>query len=332
LKLNAPYKEIPSIYAILNPYEDVQMIRINKVFLGVGDANQMAKVSDSINYQPDEITVTLKNSNNSKVIVFSESSVTTSEGSFNTNQRVYVTSEKLETTGTYTLIVKNTHTGNVFTASAAVIPSVAANQGYGPLSPPYAPYAPGVTVGRINYTANNPTVSVGSVLFQPVDKGKIYEVIIRSHFYNDYLTPVKSDDYVDYVFNDPRTIRTISGVNYINVTFRSGDYFNNLGLALSQKKLDDVGRKMYLMEFIVYASTQEYLDYIEFSKPSLSLNQNKPLYSNFDKGAALGIFTFRSTCLVQKELDPVFINAFSSNSNTCHYYFLNYSDKIDGCK
>src|ERR1700761_3566888 len=59
IQLNAPYKEYPSIYAVLNAYETVQMIRINKVFLGVGDANQMAKVADSVNYQPGELTVTL---------------------------------------------------------------------------------------------------------------------------------------------------------------------------------------------------------------------------------------------------------------------------------
>jgi hypothetical protein len=60
LKVNAPYKEIPSIYAILNPTETEQMIRINKVFLGEGDANKMAKVSDSVNYAENELEVKLE--------------------------------------------------------------------------------------------------------------------------------------------------------------------------------------------------------------------------------------------------------------------------------
>src|ERR1041384_3099859 len=62
LKLNAPYREMPSIYAVLNPDDTVQIIRINKVFLGEGDANVMAKVADSVNYGTDELTVTLTRS------------------------------------------------------------------------------------------------------------------------------------------------------------------------------------------------------------------------------------------------------------------------------
>ena len=113
VKLNAPYKEYPSIYAILNPDEDVQMIRINKVFLGEGDANQMAKVADSLNYKADEITVSLIHSSNPSPVVFTESVITTDAGTFNSTQRVYVSSAKLQTSGVYTLNVHNNHTGNV---------------------------------------------------------------------------------------------------------------------------------------------------------------------------------------------------------------------------
>jgi hypothetical protein len=333
LNLNAPYKEIPSIYAVLNPFESIQMIRINKVFLGVGDANQMAKIADSVNYQPDEITVTLKHSSNPHIITFRDSVVQTADGAFNTTQRVYVSFEKLDSTGTYTLIVKNNHTGNVFTASASPIDRVNANQGYGPLSPPYYPYPSGANSGFINYSAVSPTITVGSVLFQPVDRAQIYQVVIRSHFYND-LGATKTYDFVDYVFNDVKTTRLLSGTTYINVTFKSVDYFSNIGLGLSSKNLGSgaLGRKMWLMEYFVYASTQEYVDYIQFSQPSLSLNQNKPLYSNFDKNAALGIFTFRSSCIAQKELDPVFVNAFSYNPYTCNYNFYDSNNRIEGCR
>lgn len=333
LKLNAPYKEYPSIYAVLNPYEKIQVIRINKVFLGEGDANQMAKVADSVNYQPDEITVTLKHSSNPKVIVFRDSVVTTAEGAFNRNQRVYISNEKLDTTGTYTLIVKNTHTGNEFRAKADVIPRISANQGFGPLTPPYYPYPPGTLSGYINYSSPTPTNVVGSILFQPVSKAKIYKVVVRTHFYNDMGVNGTSYDYVDYVFDDPKGTRTLSQVSYVNITFRSGDYFSNMGVGMSRKNLPEVnGRKVYLIEYLVYATSQEYLDYLQYAAPSLSLNQNKPLYSNFDNQAALGIFTFRSTCLVQKEPDPVFVNAFSSNPNTCKYTFYDSNNTVLGCK
>ena len=59
LKIIAPYKEIPQVHAILTPQDPMQMIRINKIFLGEGDANLMAQVPDSINYKTGELTVML---------------------------------------------------------------------------------------------------------------------------------------------------------------------------------------------------------------------------------------------------------------------------------
>jgi PBP1b-binding outer membrane lipoprotein LpoB len=330
LDLNAPYKEYPSIYAVLNPDDSVQMIRINKVFLGETDANVMAKVADSINYKPGEITVSIVHSDSpSNPIVFTESVVTTSSGAFNTTQRVYVDTTKLLTWGTYTLIVKNNHTGNVFTSSASPIDSVNGNQGYEPLALPYVPfYDPLKNEGFIDYKNN-----AGSILFKPVDKSKIYQVIIRSHF-EEYGTSATYYNYVDYIFNDPKEIRNIpsnSTNKYISIRFRSIDYFASVGYALSKMNLAERFRKMYMMEYIIHASTQELLDYIEYSKPSLSISQNKPLYSNFVDRKALGIFAFRSTCRILKKLDPGFIDGFSYDPNTCGYRFYNSKNVWLGC-
>src|SRR5687768_6827809 len=115
LELTAPYKEIPTIYAVLNPQDPVQTIRINKVFLGEGDANVMAKVHDSVNYGPGELTVTLDRflngaqsdaSPNLRTIRFTESVINTAEGAFHTSQRVYMTDKPLFTFGEYRLTVK----------------------------------------------------------------------------------------------------------------------------------------------------------------------------------------------------------------------------------
>src|SRR5688572_3067377 len=76
LELNAPYKEIPSVYAVLNVQDKLHMIRINKVFLGEGDANLMAQVADSINYPAGELDVRLWD-NHGNNILFHDSVITT---------------------------------------------------------------------------------------------------------------------------------------------------------------------------------------------------------------------------------------------------------------
>src|SRR5690606_15227001 len=130
-------KEIPSIYAVLNPSDNVKTIRIHKDFLREGDANVMAKVSDSVNYAPGELSVTLKykaegfGKTFTGAITFTEAVLETAPGAFSTNQRVYQTDTVLPDlitiwSGTnsissvyiYTLTVLNKHTGNVFTATA----------------------------------------------------------------------------------------------------------------------------------------------------------------------------------------------------------------------
>ncbi len=55
LELNAPYKDITIVYALLNQAEDTQFIKINKAFLGEGDALLFAQIPDSNEYRSEDI-------------------------------------------------------------------------------------------------------------------------------------------------------------------------------------------------------------------------------------------------------------------------------------
>ncbi|MBK8817481.1 MAG: hypothetical protein IPN42_19320 [Methylococcaceae bacterium] len=55
-ELNAAYKETTVIYGLLDQSRNVQMIKINKAFLGSGDANAFVKLN-SINYNPADLSV-----------------------------------------------------------------------------------------------------------------------------------------------------------------------------------------------------------------------------------------------------------------------------------
>lgn len=343
VELNAPYKEIPSIYAVLNPFDEVNTIRINKVFLGEGDANVMAKVSDSVNYQPGEITVTLK-SKKSAIITFSETLVETEPGAFTTSQRVYTTKEQIpavDMTGTvssipvYTLTVKNNRTGNIFTATASPVQKVFVSNIDGDLRLPHYPNYPAPDkVVEKDFTDYNSRR--GAVYFPPNknDKAAIYKLVI-STVYSNYYAGWKALDSVDYVFGNryPKDATRLGGTDYITTSFNPADYFSAVGVALGKKNVDkSVYRKLERIHYHIYASTQEYLDYLEYAKPSLSFNQTKPLYSNFVDQAAIGIFTFRSHVVVMKLPTSSFVNAFSYNPNTCQYRFYDANGVWQGCQ
>ena len=115
-------------------------------------------------------------------------------------------------------------------------------------------------------------------------------------------------------------------------TFTGAGVFGAIANSVSKSKDPLLGRKLYRVDFYVYSASREYLDYMEYLKPSLSISQNKPLYSNFEKNAALGIFTFRNTKTVAKQPNNVYINSFSDNPATCSYKFYNVNNVVVGCK
>jgi hypothetical protein len=337
LKLNAPYKEIPSIYAVLNPQEKIQIIRVNKVFLGEGDANQMAKIADSINYQAGDLTIALKHSSNT-TIVFRDSIVKANEGVFSTTQRVYVSSEKLAVNGTYTLVVTNNKTGNVFRASAAALDSITPY--YGSLVGPYYPYSPQeIQTNYVDYSEQTKTYYLNTQYDKDKDKDKqVFQFVIRLHFFNN-KDAGNTTDYVDYAFGNQdiaevplKTVSGSLGIKMIETRFTGADLFSSIGVALAKKGINNsLPKKMFKIQYFLYSTTKEYADYMKFSSPSLSISQNNALYSNFESGAALGIFTFRSRTTICKNISNTFITEFQRNSATCSYLFLNADESRRGC-
>lgn len=364
LKLNAPYKEFPSIYAVINSQDRLHMIRVNKVFLGEGNANVMAKVADSVNYQPGELTITLNrfvggvqvdasplhpDLSKRRTIVFRDSVIQTESGAFSTNQRVYVSFDDLHeegpflpgtTTrnlkgwvvkGDYVLTVKNNRTGNIFTAKATAIDSVNGQTGYKPLT--IAPIYPYAGTGQNNDEFVDYATRGGSIHFPVTNNAQIYSLYIRLHFY-ELFGSGRRYDFVDYTFNNKTSKDVTRRANLDHLFFDvvQKDFFSTVGISLSRKNLDQsLMRKMERVEFLIYSSSQEYLDFLEYSKPSFGLNQNKPLYSNFDSQAAIGIFTFRTRCSITKEMSTTFISEFRRNSNTCNYNFLTADESSHGC-
>jgi hypothetical protein len=342
LKINAPYKETPSIYAVLCPQDKIQIIRINKIFLGESDANAMAQVADSINYQPGDLTVSLTRSVNgspanasptSQTIIFRDSMVTAVPGVFNSNQRVYVTSEKLFTNGNYQLTVYNNKTKNSFTAFATSLDSVKPN--YFPFIGATYPAPPNTPPGSPNYMDYSSVGTNYQILYSKEDPAKVYQFVQRYHYYDDVTEPTPENDfknysYADYVFNNQYSKDLNS-----QLVFKGQSVYDAVGTYMAKNAApvsSILSRKMYMAQFFIYTSTQEYIDYLQFAAPSLNITQDKPIYSNFTDKAAIGIFTFRSRSSVQKDMEPAFITEFAKNSSTCSYKFKNATNVVTGCQ
>ena len=55
--VNAEWKETVIVYGLLDSSSDTQYVKINKAYLGEGDAMMMAQYADSLNFNPNDLEV-----------------------------------------------------------------------------------------------------------------------------------------------------------------------------------------------------------------------------------------------------------------------------------
>src|SRR5690606_32921673 len=136
------------------------------------------------------------------------------------------------------------------------------------------------------YPDNTPTYEYidyasydGSVRFSP-NEAELYQLRIRTHYYDSSGAGV-SYHHLDYDFGtrEERTKTIVGNQQYIAYTFRTADYWNAIGHALNSRNpsVNIYGRRAYMIEYIVYSSTQEYIDYLQYASPSFALSNSTPL-------------------------------------------------------
>jgi hypothetical protein len=112
----ADYKEVAIVYGLLNPNDSIHYLRINKAFLGPGNALEYAKVADSSSYGGNlDVYLLARNSSKQLVDSIAFDTITISnkeEGVFYApSQLFYFAKAKLNAEYNYELKIKNRVTG-----------------------------------------------------------------------------------------------------------------------------------------------------------------------------------------------------------------------------
>lgn len=339
LDILAPYKETVSVYAVLDATQPRQWVRINKIFLGEGNAFTMASVNDSVNYKQGVLKVSLTRSingsaapttvgNSTKMeIVLNDTVVQlASNGPFNSNQRLWFTNDRLFAYGDYHLKIQNFQTGNEFTSKTLMIDSILMPGIIQPLGWPYYP---------VPYSPSNPPyyyldLSVPTVQrkikFVSIANAREYSCIMRLN-YIDSTTTGNFTRKLDFVFPSKSSLYLDGGEN-IEFAYTSGDFFNYMYAELMKNPNPNLlARKMINIDFQVTSGTQDYSDFLKVSAPSTSVAQDKPAYTNIE-GGGYGIFTCKSTYYKRKHLANATIDYVATKAPYCNLLFL----KSDGTK
>jgi len=307
----APYKEQAVIYGLLNQKDSIQIIEVGRVFQGAGNAYDMARVSDSINYNSSDIVVSLEEIENGavrKTIILNDTVISSAtSGTFDkSNNKAYYTNEKLSYLYSYILRLKNLKTGYECSAQTPLV-SVNVPAERDTILITRLPRSPKIALKLdvTKYATLSPTWS-------SIPNGRDYQMTLRFH-YKEYTN---GNDTV-YKFIDWKqaliTAGNIKGGELIAQEIKCEDFFKFLQVQKDAGVFEDnnVNRKPNYLEIFMAIGGDELSTYSKVSKPSSTvIYQERPYYSNIKNG--LGILSCRYvTTPYKKKFDSTTLREFA---------------------
>lgn len=276
LDLLDDWKETMVVYGLLNQADTIQYIKINKAYLGEGNALQMAQAYDSINYA-NQLNVQLERRVNGSLTATytlqKDSSISKNPGIFSyPKQILYVTQQALYDDSEYQLIITNTVTGKVVKSKTKLVKNLLI------LYP-----SPSQIINLTN------AVSPQKVKWISAENGKLYQLTIRFHYDEKEITSgVITPKYTDWGFSAQKSI-SISGGENMEVSFMGSDFYKFLKAMISPNS--NVERKAGNLDFIFSVAGNDFNTYMEVYQPSNGIVQEKPEYTNIENG--IGLFSSR---------------------------------------
>lgn len=283
LKVLADYKETTVVYGLLSQSDTAQYIKVNKAFLGAGDALQMAQQFDSVTFG-NQLTVQLEQITNGALVntitLTRDSSIEKPNGIFSSPKQIlFKTKAPLNQNSQYNLKIINNSTKNVVTASTSLVSDFAIN-------------SPSSSVINFSSTTNKVKIAWDAAV-----NGKLYGVTIRFYYQEkDLNTSVVTQKYIDWVFANQVTANTDGSENLL-VDFYGAEFYQFLQSRLSGN--GNVSRFLVNnnsgpdIDIIFSVGGPELSTYIAVSQPSNGIIQEKPQYTNIKNG--YGIFSSRYT-------------------------------------
>ncbi|MEO5571716.1 MAG: hypothetical protein ABIT08_13540 [Bacteroidia bacterium] len=281
--VTAPYKETTVVYGLLDAADSVQWVRINKTFLGEGDAYVMAQQPDSTNF-PDILDVKLEAYNTAGTLIQTlmlkrDSSIQLEPGIFASSPNIlYRTKpgEVIKQENKYKLVIYNRESGKTVTALTNVVDEMFINYPY-----------QGIQFNWFN-EGEDPNKYV-QIKWATVPEGVVYQLTIRFHYDESNVTNPSDTvhKYIDWVFPE---ITTGSGQSQnLSLQIQGNDFYKYISDNI--KPENNIIRKIGHLDFNFTVGAEEFNTYIVVNQPPTGANQNIPQFTNIDGG--IGIFSSR---------------------------------------
>jgi len=279
--VNAEWQDVTVVFGLLDPNNEDQLIKINKAFLGPGDALQMASVADSTNYDPSEITVKVHRVKQQPFgdydtlasVTLNDTLLEKDEGLFSTDENIIYTFKKpssfYNTNSLYLLDILNENTQERITSETEIINTFS----FESLNPSFEW---GLYNGELPDSLKFRTKNIE---WQKSPNGLIYQLDIVINF-------LENNDTVNLVWSQPLVEYTSGNMS---LQIKGEQFFQFL-----VNNLDNNTVKQFLnLDLVMTIGTVELKTYIDVNKPFSGIVQERPTYKNINNG--IGLFSSRFT-------------------------------------
>lgn len=301
LDILANYKAIPVVYGILNPRDSVHYIRIQKAFLGAGDAYVFSQNPDS-NYFKN-ITVKLipfkinQVSGDSifkspKEIILSETYINDKESGvfFSGNQKLFATTAKLDSSFSLLLKIYNNENGEVYSASTPLINGTKIS------------YPNPGTQGSFGFASQLGTYVNSKATWNLGENGYFSELTLVVNYKAVYLNQSGVNDTIEKAISWKQTTINITQFNNQTSVEQAlpGEGFYKFIEEAIPNPGDTLVRIFTGIDVIADVGSYDFYNFYNLNQPSTTIVQDRPVYTNITGG--YGVFASRSRSMVLKRL------------------------------
>lgn len=295
----ADYEEITIVFGLLNQNDSITYLKINKAFLGEGNALVWAKNPDSSSYG-NSLDVKMeewKNENIYRTFEFETADIHDKDSGlfYYPDQVLYksITYGDFSEKSIFKLKILNTESGKEITSESPLV------EDFRITKPPYNhPTKP-----TINFPDNE---FLKDIEWESAKNGKRYQVIQRFNYaeiFND--NPDTLFKYIDLTFPSKKSDDTDGG-DEMQIQFANESFYIwcQNDIPYDPEKENRIGSRVAgKVEYIFSVAGDDFNTYMEVNEPSSSIIQERPEYTNIING--IGLFSCRYNKMRSYYLHPI---------------------------
>lgn len=314
------YKETTVVFGLLDQSQPKQYIRIQKAYLGEGNALTMAQISDSINYV-NSLNVRIEEWNNGNLVhsyPLQPDTITNKDpGIFAyPNMVLYSTTGinpgSYNASSTYKLFVHNA-SGTDVTASSALVGNFSIS----------SPTGTSITIAKIV-----PSYKI-TIKWSGATNGRVYQPALRFTYSETDINNVTTQKLIEIPLESSKATR-LDGTETFDLAYDPTEFYRYLN---NNMTVDGTiaYRTAGNLSVVVYAGGDDLNTYIDVNAPSTSVAQERPVFTNVTNG--IGLFSARTNIVRGPyTLSNTTLDTLAYNHYTCHLRFKDKNGTVGFCQ